>query len=105
MNIFLLVMLILLLLVNLFAVMTTNLSISKAYNIGNSFGYCLGSSVVTGVIFIANVALASILDESGCTGLAVLIQIACLIINILLIILFTKINYRRNVKPTLQIKI
>ena len=112
MNVFLLVMLILLLLVNFFAVLITSIAIDTTYNIsdsfvnssGNSFGYCLSFVAVTCAIIIANIALAGILDESGHTGFAVLIQIVILIINILLVILFAKINYKRNVKPNLQIK-
>ena len=108
MNAFLSVMLILLLLVNFFAVVITSIAIDTTYNIsdsfGNSFGYCLSFVTVTCAIIIANIALAGTLDESGCTSFAVLIQIAFLVINILLIILFDKINYNRNVRPYLQIK-
>lgn len=109
MNVFLSVMLILLLLVNFFAVLATNIAIDTAYKFSDlfvkSFGYCLGFVAVTCAIIIANIALAGILDESGYTGFAVLIQIVFLVINILLIILFAKINYKRNVKAYLQIKI
>jgi len=113
MNAFLSVMLILLLLVNFFAVLITSIAIDTTYNIsdsfvnssGNSFGYCLSFVTVTCAIIIANIALAGTLDESGRTSFAVLIQIAFLVINILLIILFGKINYNRNVRPYLQIKI
>lgn len=104
MNAFLSVMLILLLLVNFFAVVITSIAIDTTYNISDSFGYCLSFVTVTCAIIIANIALAGTLDESGCTSFAVLIQIAFLVINILLIILFDKINYNRNVRPYLQIK-
>lgn len=113
MNVFLLVMLILLLLVNFFAVLITSIAIDTTYkfsdsfvnSFGNSFGYCLSLVAVTCAIIIANIALAGTLDESGYTGFAVLIQIAFLVINILLTILFVKINYKRNIKPSLQIKL
>lgn len=113
MNVFLLAMLILLLLVNFFAVLITSIAIDTTYkfsdsfvnSFGNSFGYCLSLVAVTCAIIIANIALAGTLDESGYTGFAVLIQIAFLVINILLTILFAKINYKRNIKPSLQIKL
>lgn len=109
MDVFLLVMLILLLLVNFFAVLTTSIAIDATYKFSdlfvNSFGYCLSFVAVICAIIIANIALAGTLDESGYTGFAVLIQIVFLVINILLIILFVKIDYKRNVKPSLQIKL
>lgn len=113
MNVFLSVMLILLLLVNFFAVLITSIAIDTTYNIsdsfvnssGNSFVYCLSFVAVTCAIIIANIALAGTLDESGYTGFAVLIQIVFLVINILLTILFVKINYKRNIKPSLKIKL
>lgn len=109
MNVFLSVMLILLLLVNFFAVLVTSIAIDTTYKFSdsfvNSFGYCLSFVAVTCAIIIANIALAGTLDESGHTGFAVLIQIAFLVINILLTILFVKINYKRNIKPSLQIKL
>lgn len=109
MNVFLSVMLILLLLVNFFAVLITSIAINTTYKFSdlfvNSFGYCLSFVAVICAIIIANIALAGTLDKSGHTGFAVLIQIAFLVINILLIILFAKINYKRNTKAYLQIKI
>ena len=113
MNVFLSVMLILLLLVNFFAVLATSIAIDTTYKFsdlfvnssGNSFGYCLSLVAVTCAIIIANIALAGVLDESGYTGFAVLIQIAFLLNHILLTIFFVKINYKRNIKPSLQIKL
>ena len=97
-------MIIFLVIVTLFAMMFTSLAFLKTYNVEDSFGYVLIMSILNGVIFITNVLLVATLDKSNQNGLSFLLQVGILVTYILLIKLFDKIDYKRNVKPYLQIK-
>lgn len=105
MNVLLFSAIIFLVIINLLALMFTGLTFFETYNIDGSFGYAFALSMLVGLAFMTNVALVVTLNESNQNGLSFLIQIGILITCILLIKLFDNVDYKRNVKPYLQIKI
>ena len=105
MNVLLFSAIIFLVIINLLALMFTGLTFLETYNIRGSFGYAFALSMLVGLAFIINAALAVTLNESNQNGLSFLIQIGILITCILLITLFDNVDYKHNVKPYLRIKI
>ena len=105
MNVFLFSASIFLVIINLLVLMFTGLTFLETYNIEGSLGYAFALSMLVGLAFMTNAALAVTLNESNQNGLSFLIQIGILIICILLIKLFDNVDYKCNVKPYLQIKI
>ena len=97
-------MIIFLAIINLLAMMLASMAFLEVYNAEDSFGYVLIMSILDGAIFITNVLLLTTLDESNQNGLSLLLQVGILVAYILLIKLFDKVDYKRNVKPYLQIK-
>lgn len=89
---------------NLFAIMIVAVTISEIYNM-NSIYYEFSASTLCIIINFINIVISASLDSSGYTGLALLIQIGILTIYILAIKMILKDDYKRNVKPNLQIKI
>ena len=90
--------------VNLFAMMFTSTDFLEMYGVEDSFWYVLIISILNGIIFITNVLLMTTLNESNQNGLSFLLQVGILVANILLIKLFDKVDYKRNVQPYLRIK-
>lgn len=105
MNVLLFCLAFILLLVNFLAIVLTISKIGAVYKLFDSFVGALIASLLGAFIFVMNVDLVSTLDESNKNGLSVLVQVGILVIYALLIMIFDKINYKRNVKPNLQIKI
>lgn len=89
---------------NLFAIMIVAVTISEIYNM-NSIYYEFIASTLCIIINFINIVISVSLDSSGSTGLALLIQIGILTICILAIKMILKDDYKRNVKPNLQIKL
>lgn len=105
MNVLLFCLAIILLLVNFLAIVLTIGKIGTVYKLFDSFASALIASALGTFIFVMNVDLVSTLDESNKNGLSVLIQFGILMACALLIMIFDKMDYKRNVKPNLQIKI
>ena len=105
MNVFLFSVIIFLVIINLLALMFTSLTFLEAYNIEDSFGYAFVLSMLVGLALVTNAVLVVTLNESNQNGLSFLIQLGILITCILLIKLFDSVDYKRNVKPYLQIKL
>lgn len=105
MNALLFSVIIFLVIINLLALMLTGLTFLETYNIGDVFGYAFALSMLAGLEVIINAVLVVTLNESNQNGLSFLIQIGILITCILLIKLFDNVDYKRNVKPYLRIKI
>jgi hypothetical protein len=105
MNVLLFSAIIFLVIINLLALMFTGLTFLETYNIRDSFGYAFALSMLVGLEVITNAVLVVTLNESNQNGLSFLIQIGILITCILLITLFDNVDYKRNVKPYLRIKI
>lgn len=93
-----------LVIVNLFAMVFTSVAFLETYNVEYLFRYILIASILDGAIFITNVLLVATLDKSNQNGLSLLLQVGILVACILLIKLFDKVDYKRNVKPYLRIK-
>lgn len=89
---------------NLFAIMIVAVTISEIYNM-NSIYYEFIASTLCIIINFINIVISVSLDSSGSTGLALLIQIGILTICILAIKMILKDDYKRKVKPNLQIKL
>lgn len=105
MNVLLFCLAFILLLVNFLAIVLTISKIGAVYKLFGSFVGALIASLLGAFIFVMNVGLVSTLNESNKNGLSVLVQVGILMTYALLIMIFDKINYKRNVKPNLQIKI
>jgi hypothetical protein len=105
MNALLFSAIIFLVIINLLALMFTGRTFLETYNIEDSFGYTFALSVLVVLAFVTNAVLVVTLNESNQNGLSFLIQIGILITCILLIKLFDNVDYKRNVKPYLRIKI
>ena len=88
---------------NLFALVSVAVTISETYNKG--FIYELVASTVCIVTTLVNVRILVLLESLGFIGLALLIQIGILTTCILAIKMILKDDYKRNVKPNLQIKL
>ena len=97
-------MIIFLAIANLLAMLFASTSFLETYSIEDSFWYVLIISILNGVIFITNLLLMTTLNESNQNGLSLLLQVGILVAYILLIKLFDKVDYKRNVKPYLRIK-
>lgn len=89
---------------NLFAIMIVAVTISEIYNM-NSIYYEFIASTLCIIINFINIVISVSLDSSGSTGSALLIQIGILTTCILAIKMILKDDYKRNVKPNLQIKL
>lgn len=88
---------------NLFALVFVAATIGETYNKG--FIYELVASTVCIVTTLVNVRILVLLESLGFIGLALLIQIGILTTCILAIKMILKDDYKRNVKPNLQIKL
>lgn len=88
---------------NLFALVFVAVTIGETYNKG--FIYELVASTVCIVTTLVNVRILVLLESLGFIGLALLIQIGILTTCILAIKMILKDDYKRNVKPNLQIKL
>lgn len=97
-------MIIFLAIINLLAMMLASMAFLEVYSVEDSFWYVLIISILNGAIFITNLLLLTTLDESNQNVLSLLLQVGILVAYILLIKLFDKVDYKRNVKPYLQIK-
>lgn len=105
MNVLLFCLAVGLMFVNLFAIMCVIVQIGVAYKIGNSFSCIIIILSLSAIINVINILLVAIFGDSNKNGLSALIQIGILVICALLILIFDKIDYKRNVKPNLQIKL
>lgn len=88
---------------NLFALVFVAVTIGETYNKG--FIYELVASTVCIVTTLVNVRILVLLESLSFIGLALLIQIGILTTCILAIKMILKDDYKRNVKPNLQIKL
>ena len=88
---------------NLFALVFVAVTIGETYNKG--FIYELVASTVCIVTTLVNVRILVLLKSLSFIGLALLIQIGILTTCILAIKMILKDDYKRNVKPNLQIKL
>lgn len=88
---------------NLFALVFVAVTISETYNKG--FIYELVASTVCIVTTLVNVRILVLLESLSFISLALLIQIGILTTCILAIKMILKDDYKRNVKPNLQIKL
>ena len=88
---------------NLFALAFVAVTIGETYNKG--FIYEFVASTLCIVITLVNVRISILFESSGHAGLSLLIQIGILTICILAIKMILKDDYKRNVKPNLQIKL
>lgn len=105
MNVLLFCLAFILLLVNFLAMIGVISKIGNVYNLFDSLAIALIASLLGTFIFVMNAGLVNTLGESNKNGLSVLIQVSILMAYTLLIMIFDKINYKRNVKPNLQIKL
>lgn len=90
--------------VNLFAVVIVAVTIDEIYNINSIYYNCIASTLCL-VITLVNVEALALFKSFGHAGLALLIQIGILTACILAIKMILKDDYKRNVKPYLQIKL
>ena len=88
---------------NLFALVSVAVTISETYNKG--FIYELVASTVCIVTTLVNVRILVLFESLSFISLALLIQIGILTTCILAIKMILKDEYKRNVKPNLQIKL
>lgn len=105
MNVLLFCLAFILLLVNFLVMVAVISKIDNVYNLFDSFEGALTISALGAFMLTVNVGLVSALNDANKNGLSVLIQIGILAIYVLLITIFGKIDYKRNIKPNLQIKL
>lgn len=105
MNVLLFCLAFILLLANFLVTIAVISKIGNVYNLFDSLAIALIASLLGAFITTMNTGLVNTLGESNKNGLSVLIQVGILMTYTLLIMIFDKIDYKRNVKPNLQIKI
>ena len=104
MNFLLFCLTLFLLFANFFAMVSVGVIFSYTYNY-NSIQFDFGVMMVSMIISFVNISYSFALDSLDHTCLALLIQVGILMSCVLLIELFDKLNYKRNIKPGLQIKV
>lgn len=105
MNVLLFCLAFILLLVNFLAMIAVISKIGNVYNLFDSLAVALIASTLGAFMVAMNAGLVNTLGESNKNSLSILIQVGILMTCALLIMIFDKIDYKRNVKPNLQIKI
>lgn len=105
MNVLLFCLAFILLLVNFLAMIGVISKIGNVYNLFDSLAVALIASLLGAFIVTMNAGLVITLGESNKNVLSVLIQVGILMTYTLLIMIFDKIDYKRNIKLNLQIKI
>lgn len=104
MNNFLSYVIVFLAFINSGAILAAGITFNRAYNIG-SIRFDMSIAVMSAMILYINIFSSYDLGSSGHVGLVLMIQFGILISCVLLSVLFNKVDYKRNVKPNLQIKI
>lgn len=87
-----------------FALQVTCMAFNYAYNKW-SIRFDMSVAVINAMLIYVNIFGSYDLGSSGHVGLVLMIQFGILISCVLLSVLFYRVDYKRNVKPNLQIKI
>jgi hypothetical protein len=87
-----------------FAIQAACMTFNHAYNKG-SISFDMIMVVINAMLIYVNIFSSYDLGSSGHVGLVLMIQFGILISCVLLSALFYRIDYKRNVKSNLQIKI
>lgn len=91
--------------VNFLAIIAVIIRINDVYKFSDSSGFIVDASALGSLMSVTNAMLVSVLDDANKNGLSLLLQAGILIVSVLLIKIFDKIDYKRNLKPNLQIKL
>lgn len=87
-----------------FAIQAACMMFNHAYNKG-SIRFDMSMAVINAMLIYVNIFCSYDLGLAGHIGLVLMIQFGILISCVLLSALFYRVDYKRNVKPNLQIRL